>query len=95
MKISALNTAIRGLRGAPKVRFKIAAIHPTHAGQEMVLELQKTPLLAELKRMFPNGRSEETGITVDDDGFLMIGQESVQSYAGGGAPSAVDEDDLL
>lgn len=64
MKLGALKTAIRELTVAPKVMMKLG----DHVIQ---IDAQKTPLLAQLDKTFPGGRTQETGLHVRDDGFLM------------------------
>lgn len=64
MKLGALKSAIRDLKGAPKIWVGVL-------GQPMTVDAQKTPLLAELDRLYPEGRAQETGLWLRDDGYLM------------------------
>lgn len=65
MKLGALKTAIRELKIAPKALIRFGCDKRT-----MTLDLQKTPLLAELDKVFTGGRSEETGMDITADGYL-------------------------
>lgn len=65
MKLGQLNAALRALDGAPKV----AISAPGLPGQRITLQLQKTPLIEELGRVY-GGRGVETGIYLRPDGFL-------------------------
>lgn len=66
MKLGPLKSAIRDLDTAPK----LATANPPERG--LILHLQKTPLLAELDRLFGQyGRSHETNLKLTEDGFLM------------------------
>lgn len=65
MKLGELNTAIRTFGGAVKVRVAMDAL-------EVSLDVQKTSLLDELKRLFPDGRAQETGLFLRKDGYLML-----------------------
>jgi hypothetical protein len=63
MKLGKLNAAIRA---AKKVRF-LARIEE---GFNLPFTLEKTPLLATLAEAFPEGRSQETGLYLNAEGFL-------------------------
>jgi hypothetical protein len=66
MKLSALNSAIRSLDGAPKINS-----HYRAAGLEVLLEdlqVQKASLLTALKVAFPDGRNQETFLTINEHG---------------------------
>jgi hypothetical protein len=65
MKLGALKSAIRDLKTAPKALVRFGCDK-----RSLVLDLQKTPLLAELDKIFIGGRAEETGFEVTADGYL-------------------------
>lgn len=67
MKLSQLNAAIRD---APKVkaRFSFGAVN-----------LEKSSLLDALKTHFSEGRSQETGLFVTEEGFLCWEKDRVGS----------------
>lgn len=64
MKLGTLKTAIRESNQAPRIRTEFL-------GQHVDLVLQKTPLLEELDRIYPDGRSQETGLWLREDGHIM------------------------
>lgn len=67
MKLGPLKAAIRD-GDAPKVLVR----HVLSDGTEVHINWagQKTPLLAELDRLFPEGRGQETGLALTPEGFL-------------------------
>lgn len=78
MKLGALNSAIRSMKGAPKTagRFWL------EDGAEIVLhdlEITKQSLLAALKEVFPDGRSAETGLRLRDDGHIVADADQAQA----------------
>lgn len=68
MKLGALKAAIRD-GDTPKIQVRLAG--------DCILDaiLQKTPLLAELDRLFPEGKATETHLWVNADGFLTKEQD--------------------
>jgi hypothetical protein len=72
MKLGALKTHIRSMTEAPKAQMRFGG------GQVLTLTLQKTPLLAELDTVFPEGKAQETGLAFTHDGFLTMDDGSDQ-----------------
>lgn len=64
MKLGELKRAIIKMEGAPRI---FVALPDTGVG----LHLQKTPLIAELTATFSEGKNQETGLWLRDDGFIM------------------------
>ena len=62
MKLGALKQAIRD-GDAPKCLVNYDGIHISWVGQ-------KGPLIAELDRLFPEGKNQETGLYFDSQGYL-------------------------
>lgn len=67
MKLGPLKSAIRD-GDAPKVLVR----HVRTDGTEVQITwvAQKTPLLAELDRLFPEGRAQETHLHINQEGYL-------------------------
>jgi hypothetical protein len=68
MKLGALKTAIRVLDGPPKIYVRLA-------NYMMPLAIQKTPFLEVLDAAFTEGRNQETGLWIRDDGFIMLEED--------------------
>jgi len=68
VKLSALNSAIRSLKGAPKINshYRAAGLSVSLVG----LEVQKQSLLGALKVAFPEGRNQETYLRLDANGAI-------------------------
>lgn len=94
MKLGPLNSAIRGRKGAIRIRFNLMNRWPVE------LEVQKGSLLDGLKAQFPGGKGEETFLTLRDDGFLDLDPAVADQApaevraADREAPTAVDDDPL-
>jgi hypothetical protein len=68
MKLGSLKAAIRDLKVAPKVVIGL--------GDAVVdIYAQKAPLLTELDRAFPGGKAVETGLQLDENGYLTAAPE--------------------
>lgn len=65
MKLGALKTAIRESEVAPRLEVLL------DNGKRLTVVAQKTPLLASLDELYPEGRSQETELWLREDGFLM------------------------
>lgn len=76
---------LRDLRGAIRKPGNPSIVVELTPGRPMTLLLQKTPLLAELGRVYEEGA--ETGLTYDPE-------TGVLSYPGSERPSASDDNDL-
>lgn len=63
MKLGALKSAIKAHKGNPWLTAS------TPVGQ-ITFVLQQTPLLAELDRLFPDGRAQKTGLRLTNAGQL-------------------------
>lgn len=95
MKLSALNSAVRNLKGAPKIRLKF-----TDGGAETIilenLEVTKQSLLESLKVNYPDGRNAETGLCLVDGMLCRESAMSTPAQPVAEAPADVDLlDDLL
>ncbi|MER9524060.1 hypothetical protein NKI96_10790 [Mesorhizobium sp. M0292] len=104
MKLGELRAAIRKTKETPFVN--IYPFPGTDKGFRFAL--QKTPLLAELERVYPGGKAIETGLdfNVDtgklccptyDDAIGLSVEEKAAAFAGSAVEpgSAADDDDLL
>lgn len=70
MKLSALNTAIRTLKGAPKLNM-VYFRDTENEVQLLDLEISKQSLLAALKVAYPEGKNADTGLRLGEGGLLM------------------------
>jgi hypothetical protein len=63
MQLGKLKQAIRDMEGPPKVMINFDGLHIT-------IHAQKTPLIAELDAKFTDGKSQETGLHFNQEGYL-------------------------
>lgn len=102
MKLGELRAAIRKTKETPYVN--IYPFPGTDKG--MRFALQKTPLLAELERVYPGGKAVETGLDFNiDTGKLCcptyeeyVGastEEKAVAFEGSTVQGAADDDDCL
>lgn len=71
MKLRNLSGAVRKINGPVKVAMRVPGAEPLH------LDLVKSALLAGLKNAYGDDPQAETGLSIDDDGYLKPDGEMV------------------
>ena len=88
MKLGELKSAIRKMKGSPFVRVTLGPGIPP-----MNVQPQKTPLLATLDMAFPDGKSQETGLSFDEsNGMIFCEAGEAQSLLRNAAAEVPDDD---
>lgn len=83
MKLGNLKSAIRNAK--PGVTMEI----PLPGGQTMRCWLVKGTLIDELSRVYGSGKATETGLSLDETGFLSADRPAVRGNGGGNPPAGV------
>lgn len=76
MRLGELKSAIRKMSGNPFIRVTIAPGIPA-----INVTAQKTPLLAALDMAFPHGKTQETGLTINEASKMLVAEGEPQALS--------------
>lgn len=91
MKLGELKSAIRKMSGNPFIRVTIGPGIPA-----INVTAQKTPLLAALDMAFPHGKTQETGLMINEANKMLVAEGGEEMLRAAVVPLPDDDaDDLL